>query len=74
MTFPTKAGRFYRVYVSNDASEASHLQVWNDSGLATVAGDGNPSTFSITVAAGESRRFYRVHVMTADGPWPATAP
>ena len=74
LDFPTVTGRYYRVYVSNDADEASHLQSWKDAGLATIAGDGNPASFSISVAAAEARRFYSLHVMQSDGPWPASAP
>lgn len=75
--FPTKAGRYYRIYVSDDANEASHLQVWQDSGIATIAGDGNSASFNVDVLPGEARRFYRLHVMTTDGVggnWPATIP
>ena len=79
LDFPTRAGRFYRVYVSDDTNEATHLQVWKDAGPPTIAGNGNTAGFSITVSAGEVRRFYRLHVMTSDGPlndgvWLATAP
>ncbi len=86
LDFPTKNRRFYRVYVSNDidGQEGTHLSIWKDAaplGLAagTIAGDGNPASFSIGVAAGEPRRFYRLHVMRMDGTtglgdWPATVP
>lgn len=74
ISFPTKAGRFYRVYISDDANEASHLQVWNDSGIASIVGDGNPASFNVDVLPAESRRFYRLHVMQTDGPWPASTP
>ena len=74
INFPTEAGRFYRVYVSNDANAASNLQSWNDSGLATIPGNGNPASFNIVVTAGVARRFYSLHVMTTDGPWPAVVP
>ena len=79
ISFPTKADRFYRVYVSDDASEPTHLTVWKDAGLGTMtlAGNGNPAQFNITVTPGETRRFYRIHVMQTDGVggvWPATYP
>ena len=74
LSFPTKAGRYYRIYTSDDDAEATHLQVWKDSALATIEGDGNAASFSITVAPGEARRFYRLHVMETDGAWPAVVP
>ena len=74
MTFPTVAGRFYRVYTSNDADAASHLQSWRDAGLATIVGNGATAAFSVAVDPGQPRRFYRLHVMQSDGPWPATRP
>ena len=81
LDFPTKAGRFYRVYVSDDSGgqETTHLAVWKDGALPTIAGDGNPASFIITVSPAEARRFYRLHVMATDGTtgtgdWPATTP
>ena len=74
LDFPTVAGRFYRVYASNDADAATHLQQWTDAGLATIAGDGNTANFAITVTPGTPRRYYRLHVMQSDGPWPAIVP
>jgi hypothetical protein len=76
VNFPTKAGKFYRVYASDDTNgqEATHLLVWKDAGLATIAGDGTGKQFNVTTAPAEPRRFYRLHVMGTDGPWPATAP
>jgi hypothetical protein len=76
VNFPTKAGKFYRVYASDDTNgqEATHLLVWKDAGLATIAGDGTGKQFNVTTAPAEPRRFYRLHVMATDGPWPATAP
>ncbi len=81
LDFPTKAGRFYHVYQSDDTNgqEGTHLLVWKDAGVATIVGDGNPASFSITVTPGEPRRFYRLDVMTTNGPlgdgvWPATRP
>ncbi len=64
--FPTKAGRFYRVYKS------SNNLVWNDANLGTFIGDGNTASFTITPTLG--REFSRLHVMTTDGPWPSTVP
>jgi hypothetical protein len=76
LSFPTKNGRFYRVYTSDDTDgqEPSHLQVWKDAGLATITGTGSAANFDIVVLPAEIRRFYRLMVMTADGPWPATTP
>jgi hypothetical protein len=76
MDFPTVALRYYRVYQSDDADgqEATHLQTWVDSGLPTIPGDGNPGSFTVTVAPAEVRRYYRLHVMLSDGPWPGTVP
>ena len=74
MSFPSKVGRFYRVYSSDDVNAASHLQVWKDAGLATIFGTGTTATFNINVSAGQPRRFYRLHVMEADGPWAPTRP
>jgi hypothetical protein len=70
--FPTVALRYYRVYQSDDTdgAEGTHLQVWRDAGLPTIQGDGSPNSFDITISPGEPRRFYRLHVMTQDGPWP----
>jgi hypothetical protein len=70
--FPTVPLRYYRVYQSDDTDgqEGTHLQVWRDAGLPTIQGSGNPDSFNITVSPGEPRRYYRLHVMTSDGPWP----
>ncbi|HWB03072.1 MAG TPA: thrombospondin type 3 repeat-containing protein [Verrucomicrobiales bacterium] len=72
LSFPSKAGKFYRVYVSDDTNEASHLKFWKDAGTGTIAGDGAAKTFNVTVAAGETRRFYILGVQSADAGWPAT--
>ncbi len=81
LDFQTKAGRFYHVYQSDDTDgqEGTHLQAWKDAGLATITGDGNPASFSITVTPGEPRRFYTLAVMATNGPnndgiWPPTRP
>lgn len=74
VTFPSKAGRFYRVYVSDGTAPATHLAVWKDSGLATLVGNGGNLMFSLAVVPGEPRRFFRLHVKLTDGPWPATLP
>ena len=72
--FTGKAGRFYRVYVSNDFNKPSHLMSWKDAGLATIVGADAPASFNITVSGIAVRRYYRLHVMQFDGPWPATTP
>jgi hypothetical protein len=74
--FPTKAGRFYRVYSSSSTAgqEGTHLQSWIDSGTATIVGDGNSAQFPISATVGVGRKFFRLHVMTIDGPWPAQVP
>ncbi len=74
--FPTKAGRFYRLYTSDDtdSQESGHLLVWKDAGAATVAGGEGEEQFNVPVVSSEKRRFYRVHVMQTDGPWPAIFP
>ena len=74
ISFPSKAGRFYRVYASDDTDgqEATHLLKWKDAGLTTIVGNGGPKQFNVTVLPAEKRRFYRLHVMATDGPWPAT--
>lgn len=59
--FPSKSGRFYRVYSSTD------LQTWSVSGT-TIVGDGSVKTFNSPVTA-TRRKFDRLHVMTTDGPW-----
>jgi hypothetical protein len=65
--FPSRTGRFYRVYTS------TNLQSWTDSGPPTIAGDGTTKQFSTSTTA-PGRRYYRLQVMTTDGPWPATIP
>jgi hypothetical protein len=72
-TFTGVNGRFYRTYVSDDAAEPTHLTKWLDAGLGTKQ-DLGPHTVDVTPASGESRRYYRVHVMQSDGPWPASVP
>lgn len=72
--FPGKSGRFYRVYVSNDLNKPSHLMSWKDTGLATIVGANATASFNITVSGTAVRRFYRLHVMQSDGPWPPTRP
>jgi hypothetical protein len=67
ISFPSKAGKFYRVYSS------TNLQTWVDGGPPTITGDGNTKQFTITTSPGV-RKFYRLHVMGSDGPWPATVP
>lgn len=76
MDFPTVAGRYYRVYQSDDTDgqEGAHLQTWVDSGLPTIPGDGNTGSFTVTVTPAETRRYYRLHVMQVDGPWPPIVP
>jgi hypothetical protein len=59
--FPSKAGKFYRVYSSTD------LLTWTGSGT-TLTGDGSVKQFVI-VTTGGTRRSYRLHVMSTDGPW-----
>jgi hypothetical protein len=72
-TFNGAPGRFYRVYRSDDADEANHLQKWVDAQLPTLQGVG-PHTIDVSTQPGESRRYFRVHVRQADGNWPATVP
>ncbi|HEX2748315.1 MAG TPA: hypothetical protein VHM91_09985 [Verrucomicrobiales bacterium] len=74
--FPAKAGRFYRLYVSDDTDgqDSGHLLIWKDAGAGTVTGGGGEEQFNVPVVPAEKRRFYRVHVMKADGPWPAVFP
>jgi hypothetical protein len=76
--FPTEfsflgiEGRFYRIYRSDDADPASHLAKWTDTGIgATGAG---VHALYVAIQPGVTRRLYRVHVMQADGPWPAVSP
>jgi hypothetical protein len=63
INFPSKAGKFYKVYSSTD------LNTWTNAGLATIAGDGTAKQFNVTTT-GATRRFYRLAVMGTDGPWP----
>jgi hypothetical protein len=63
INFPSKAGKFYKVYSSTD------LNTWTNTGLATIAGDGTAKSFNVTTT-GATRRFYRLAVMGTDGPWP----
>jgi hypothetical protein len=63
--FPSKSGRFYRVYSSTD------LQTWADAGQGTISGDGSTRQFTGSTTGGP-RRFYRLLVMGTDGPWPAS--
>ena len=72
-TFTGATGRFYRVYQSEDAASATHLQKWTDAGLGSFH-DVGPHSVDIQVTPGTPRRFYRLHVMQADGPWPASTP
>lgn len=74
--FPTVAGKFYRVYVSDDTDgqESTHLQVWKDLNATTINGTGSAANFNITVSPTEKRRFYKLRVQTADSAWPATTP
>jgi hypothetical protein len=74
MSFPSKSGRFYHVYVSDDTDgqDATHLVKWKDAGIASISGDGGVKQFTVTVLPAEKRRFFQLHVMEADGPWPAT--
>jgi hypothetical protein len=65
--FPSKPGRFYRVYTSVD------LQSWTVSRLPAIAGDGSVKQFDTSTIA-PARRFYRLQVMLADGPWPDSFP
>gem|GEM_PF-3963657 len=72
-TFSGAGGRFYRVYVSDDAADATHLQKWVDAGLGSMQ-DFGPHTVDVSSVPGVARRFFRVHVMQNDGPWPPTVP
>ncbi len=66
--FSSKPGRFYRVYVSDDA-DGSPLLAWRDAGLGTTSGDGGVRQFSLTPQPGKPRRYFRLHVMQSNGPW-----
>jgi hypothetical protein len=59
--FPSKTGKFYRVYSS------TNLQPWTSSGV-TITGDDTVKTFDAAVTA-EVRTYYRLNVMGTDGPW-----
>ncbi|HEX2746758.1 MAG TPA: hypothetical protein VHM91_02070, partial [Verrucomicrobiales bacterium] len=59
--FASKTGKFYRVYSSTD------LTTWTAAGT-TITGDGAVKQFSIVTTDG-TRRYYRLHVMSTDGPW-----
>ncbi|HWB03071.1 MAG TPA: thrombospondin type 3 repeat-containing protein [Verrucomicrobiales bacterium] len=77
ISFPSKANKFYRLYISDDAAEGTHLAAWKDAGLSTFIGDDTGKAFDISVLPAESRRFFRLHVMDTDGAgglWPATYP
>jgi hypothetical protein len=74
LDFTTVSGRYYRAYVSDDAVPSAHLQSWKDAGLGTITGNGGPASFPITVAPGQARRYYRLHVMQTDGMWPPVVP
>jgi hypothetical protein len=67
LEFPSKVGRFYRLYTSGD------LRTWTDSGIATIAGDGGPKLFAASTAV-PGRQFYRLQVKTTDGPWSDALP
>lgn len=71
-TFAGIAGRFYHIYRSDDATAVTHLTKWADTGVA-ASGAGS-HTVTVAVQAGQKRRYYRVHVMQTDGPWPAIVP
>lgn len=74
--FPTVAGKFYRVYVSDDTDgqEATHLQVWKELNTTTINGTGSTANFSIVVSPTEKRRFYKLRVQGEDNSWPASTP
>lgn len=72
-TFTGVPGRYYKVYRTDDAADATHLQKWVDNGTPSTTGIG-PHSFQVSHDPGESRRYYRVHVMQTDGPWPAAYP
>lgn len=72
-SFEGVAGRFYRIYVSDDADDASHLRKWVDSGLPSISGAG-PHTVTIPVSATEARRFLQLHVKETDDSWPSEIP
>lgn len=75
MAFATKPGRFYRLYSSSllPADDATHLLRWSDTGVSFF-GSGQPESFTVSPIPGSSRRFFRLHVKTTDGPWPVTTP
>ncbi len=62
MQFPSKAGKYYRVYTSPD------LHTWTPS-AAAIPGDGSVKQFPLAPSAGTPRLYYRLHVMSMDGPW-----
>ncbi len=68
ITFTSKAGKYYRVYSSTD------LGTWSDAGLTTIAGDNSAKQFNIPTPVPGQRRYFRLHVMGADGVWPANYP
>ena len=72
-TFTGVPGRYYKVYRSDDAADGTHLQKWVDNGTPSTTGIG-PHSFQVSQDPAEPRRYYRVHVMQADGPWPAAYP
>jgi hypothetical protein len=74
-SFPTVAGRFYRVYASSTdpAQSDSHLQVWEDTGT-TITGDGGTGSFTVTPVEGVPRRFFRLLVQRSDAGWPPQLP
>ena len=72
-SFTGVAGRFYRLYRSDDTAEGTHLAKWLDTGLPSLSGAGS-HTFTVQQLAGESRRFYRLHVRESDSSWPAIVP
>jgi hypothetical protein len=69
LEFPTKTGIFYRLYVTQDNAPAP-LSQWINAGQPTITGDGGIRSFTIVRTPGVARRFYRVHAMPTDGPWP----
>ena len=62
-TFPSKSGRFYKLYSSPD------LATWSPTNLPTIVGNGSTQSFNITPFLGQGRRFFRLHVRDTDGPW-----
>lgn len=69
VNFPTKTGMFYRLYVTQD-NAPNPLSQWVNAGQPTITGNDGIRSFTIVRSPGIVRRFYRVHAMATDGPWP----